>query len=216
MHLLLIAYEFPPIESAHALRWGYLARELARRGHSLDVISTALGLTAGSRFDHVGIEVRRTFPGPFVGVSRWLAQSRGRAGDPAVRLERVDPPSLAERGYRVLRSALDHVLVPDVRSEWLHWGLSAARAAVAARRPDVVIASHEPGVDLAIGHRLACEYDLPLLADLGDPMLAFRKTLAVARQRRDGDGRRNARPPAAPCPPAAQFSRRSRCAGLRS
>lgn len=39
MKILLVAYDFPPIPSPQALRWAYLARELARAGHQLQVIA---------------------------------------------------------------------------------------------------------------------------------------------------------------------------------
>ena len=39
MHLLLVAYDFPPIPSPQALRWAYLVRELARAGHRVEVIA---------------------------------------------------------------------------------------------------------------------------------------------------------------------------------
>lgn len=42
MKLLLVAYDFPPIPSPQALRWAYLARELALAGHEVEVIAPDL------------------------------------------------------------------------------------------------------------------------------------------------------------------------------
>ncbi|WP_282266835.1 glycosyltransferase [Stenotrophomonas sp. PS02298] len=42
MKLLLVAYDFPPIPSPQALRWAYLARELALAGHDVEVIAPDL------------------------------------------------------------------------------------------------------------------------------------------------------------------------------
>jgi hypothetical protein len=171
MHLLLIAYEYPPVESAQGLRWGYLARELARRGHTLDVVSADLDDAPIPRFARPGIVQWRAFAGPFVGMARRIAR-RGQAVRAKERPEAAARGTAGERVYRAMRALLDRILVPDVRTEWLPFGLRRAREAVAQRRPHALIASHEPGVDLAIARRLAREFGLPVLADLGDPMLA--------------------------------------------
>lgn len=39
MHVLLVAYDFPPTPSPQSLRWAYLVRELAREGHRVQVIT---------------------------------------------------------------------------------------------------------------------------------------------------------------------------------
>ena len=39
MHVLLVAYDFPPTPSPQSLRWAYLVRELARAGHRVQVIA---------------------------------------------------------------------------------------------------------------------------------------------------------------------------------
>lgn len=188
MHLLLIAYEFPPIESAQGLRWGYLARELALLGHTVDVVTVDLGGASAAAFAVDGMSVRRVFAGPFVGGARRVALRSGRAAATASGAD-VGATSTKELAYRGLRRALDQVLIPDVRSEWLPWGLAAARTAIRARRPDVIIASHEPGVDLAIARRLSLSHHIPVLADLGDPMMAsysprWRRSLDAMFERR--------------------------------
>src|SRR5690606_21504818 len=43
MQILLIAYEFPPSPSPQSLRWAYLARHLADRGHRISVLTIHLG-----------------------------------------------------------------------------------------------------------------------------------------------------------------------------
>ncbi|GIX34498.1 MAG: hypothetical protein KatS3mg126_0277 [Lysobacteraceae bacterium] len=68
MRLLLIAYEFPPIEAAQALRWAYLSRELVHHGHEVHVLTVYLPSMAESRFQ-TGAKVHRVFAGPFVGLS---------------------------------------------------------------------------------------------------------------------------------------------------
>lgn len=172
MRLLLIAYEFPPVESAQGLRWGYLARALAARGHRIDVLTARLSDAAHPLARVPGVIVHPVFAGPFVGGAAALARRWRGAGGGASSAAASGRAAVSERVYRGLRRGLDQVLVPDVRTEWLPWARAAARRLCAAQRPDAVIASHEPGVDLALAAGLARTHRLPWLADLGDPMLS--------------------------------------------
>lgn len=170
MRLLLIAYEFPPIESAQALRWAYLARELVANGHELHVLTVRLPSMPESRFE-TGATVHRVFAGPFVG---WSSRLRSLLAGPSPQATSAPPsgPGLAERLYRQLRRVLDFLLFPDLRSEWLPFAGSAGRRLLSSMHFDLLLASHEPGVDLLLGLRFARRFSLPLICDLGDPVLA--------------------------------------------
>lgn len=76
MKILLVAYDFPPIPSPQALRWAYLARELALAGHQLQVIAPDVpGYGAGGLpVLPASIQVHRVDPGK---LSRLLF-GRGR------------------------------------------------------------------------------------------------------------------------------------------
>jgi hypothetical protein len=164
MRILLIAYEYPPLESAQSLRWGYLAAELERAGDSVAVVSADLRLQTA---DRSGSDVTRVFAGPFVGGSARLARR-----DPALDADaggRVGEPSWAERAYRAIRYGLDRVLVPDVRTEWWPFAAAAVRRSIRAQLPDIIIGSHEPGVDLMLARDAARRFGIPFHADLGDP-----------------------------------------------
>ncbi|MDO5505531.1 MAG: glycosyltransferase [Pseudoxanthomonas suwonensis] len=72
MRLLVIAYEFPPSPSPQSLRWAYLCRELAARGHEVHVLTIDLGP------DNPGLPalppevcIHRTWPGPLRGITAW-------------------------------------------------------------------------------------------------------------------------------------------------
>lgn len=185
MRLLLIAYEFPPIPSPQSLRWAYLARELARRGHELHVLAPDVpgygpgGLPALPE----GVCVHRCFAGPVMGGLRvWQrkrqAMPRGRgAMDPAADAQwpaaEVPAAHLNWKGrlFEGVNRWLGFVLFPDVRGEWRPWAKWALGKLLAALEPDWVIASHEPAVTLELG-LLARQRGFPLLVDLGDPVLA--------------------------------------------
>lgn len=172
MNILIVSYEFPPTESPQGLRWAYLARELAHRGHEVRVLSAALMPPSGPSVAGDAVSVTQVFPGPFVGTTGALAQRMAIPTSVSPRAALPSKPSWSVRAYRVMRNVGNRVLVPDVRSEWLPWCTAAARRLIAQNRPDVIIASHEPGVDLAVAARLKRRFRLPLLMDLGDPIVS--------------------------------------------
>lgn len=179
MKVLLIAYEYPPVLAAQALRWYYLGNELARYGVELDVLTPALPNIWGFYPVYVqGIQVHRCFPGPFVAFSGWLgSRQRGQRILPGRNPGSVSAPGqgqipLSEQVYRLVRRGLDHVLMPDVRTEWLPFAWRAAKCLQKQRHYDLVICSHEPGVDLLLGLRAKREWGIPWVADLADPLLA--------------------------------------------
>ncbi|MFZ4791977.1 MAG: glycosyltransferase [Candidatus Competibacteraceae bacterium] len=172
MRILLIAYEFPPIQAAQSLRWYYLGNALASCGAEIDVLTVRIHDLWGEDWPlHPNISVHRCFPGPFVGVSGWLRHRLTRA-ETAELSSAENRIGIAEKIYRLLRRGLDQLLVPDVRTEWFPFAWSRLQALVAQRRPDLIISSHEPGVDLLLGLRAKRCWKLPWIADLADPVLA--------------------------------------------
>ncbi len=179
MKVLLFAYEFPPVLSAQSLRWYYLANELVKVGVELDVVTPSFrdiwGFTPG--FD-ASLSIYRCFPGPFIGLSGWIGSCRRASYVPdndSLTLDRLVHPrslSMPERLYRAVRRGLDQVLFPDLRTEWLPFAWREARRLNAARHYDLVISSHEPGVDLLLGLRAQHAWGIPWIVDLADPLVA--------------------------------------------
>jgi glycosyltransferase involved in cell wall biosynthesis len=173
MRILLIAYEFPPILAAQSLRWYYLANELAKQGVDVEVLCPAMPAARAfqAQFHH-RIVIHRTWPGPFVGLSQKLAGKT--AGDRGVTSaqDAAGSRSLPLRVYRILRKILDTVLYPDVRTEWYPYAQQHLRRLLDSGDFDVVVSSHEPGVDLLLGLWAKKRYGLPWLVDLADPLLA--------------------------------------------
>lgn len=179
MKVLLLAYEFPPVLSAQSLRWYYLANELVKEGVELDVLTPSFrdlwGFTPA--FNH-SLCIYRCFPGPFIALSGWLGSclsagvGSGRGSLSLGRLVHPGPLSSSERLYRALRRGLDQVLIPDLRTEWLPFAWREAQRLNAARHYDLVISSHEPGVDLLLGLRAQKSWGIPWIVDLADPLVA--------------------------------------------
>lgn len=173
MKVLLIAYEFPPILAAQALRWYYLANELAGLGVDVEVVCPDMPAARAFQAQfHPRIVIHRTWPGPFVGFSQKLAKkASGEAGVTSAQ-EAAGARSVSLHVYQALRKILDTVLYPDVRTEWYPYARQQLRRLLESGRFDVVVSSHEPGVDLLLGLWAKRRYGLPWLVDLADPLLA--------------------------------------------
>ncbi|MBJ2140797.1 glycosyltransferase [Delftia acidovorans] len=171
MKILLIAYEFPPILAAQALRWFYLSHELSKLGVEVEVVCPDISPvnTFPMEVDD-RIRLHRAWPGPFIGLSQVVAKKIDDGTevftDPALR----HGPSAAIRCYRWIRSVLDTLVYPDTRSEWYPFALSKVRSLIKDNHFDVVISSHEPAVDIFIG-KYAKQLGIPWIIDMGDPLL---------------------------------------------
>lgn len=171
MRVLLIAYEYPPIVAAQALRWHYLTNELAALGHEVHVLCPSLpALAPYHGTPHANVIEHRVWPGPLVGLAQYLA-ARGQSAKQASMHEPT-------RGYRIwpwlarlVRSVVDHVLYPDARSEWYPFARWRLSGLLREHSFDTVISSHEPGVDILLGFH-ARKTGIRWLVDLADPLCA--------------------------------------------
>lgn len=160
--------------AAQALRWFYLANALADLGLEIDVVCPSMPAAPRCPMPipmHPRITEHRVWAGPFIGLSQWLALRAGRLGG-SVDLVSLDRPSRLFGVYRVVRSVLDHVLYPDVRTEWYPFARAEIKRLLRLERFDVVISSHEPGVDLFLGLWAKRRYGIPWVVDLADPLHA--------------------------------------------
>lgn len=186
MRILLVAYEFPPSPSPQSLRWAYLSRELAARGHEVHVLAPELpGDGAGLPRPGNGVFVHRIPAGPMIGLvtrrARLAAGMDALAPEPGV----IDEATLRERALRApqvrlnwkghlfhwIKAVAGFALFPDIRGEWTRGARRALAERIEALHPDIVVTSHEPANTLELG-LLASRAGLPWVADLGDPVLA--------------------------------------------
>ena len=175
MRILIIAYEFPPSPSPGALRWCYLARELAENGHDIAVLAPRLPLSGSALATPENVRVLRTFAGPITGMLEWNA--RGKSTKPKGSL--LDTPTAQTNTDTNWKYALVHAVkglqgilqFPDARAEWRPWAARALEAEIAVCRPDLIISAHEPATTLQLGFA-ATRRGIPWVVDLGDPVLA--------------------------------------------
>ncbi len=90
----------------------------------------------------------------------------------AITFSKGDRPSLPIIINRFVRTALNTVLFPDLRIELYPFALSKLKSLIDQYSFDVVVSSHEPGVDLILGLWCKKRQNLPWVIDLGDPPLA--------------------------------------------
>jgi glycosyltransferase involved in cell wall biosynthesis len=186
MRILIIAYEFPPSPSPQSLRWAYLAREMAARGHEVHVLVPDLpGDGAGLPQPGPGVQVHRTTAGPIIGfVARRARHTAGRQ-PPALVPGQIDEAGLQQRVlekppsdlnwkgrlFHQVKALAGALRYPDIRGEWTAVARRALPGLLEQLRPAVVVTSHEPASTLALGFQ-ARQLGIPWVADLGDPVLA--------------------------------------------
>ena len=180
MRVLLIAYEWPPITAAQSLRWFYLANGLAELGVKVHVLCPSIRPeTPFSGALHQNVVEHRVWPGPFVGVLQAVMHRGAKAkvangmahlGAKEVRSRLVS--EVARRAYVQVRRWLDQLLFPDVRTEWYPFARGTLLRLMKQHQFDVVVSSHEPGVDLMLGLLAQRKFSLPWVVDLADPLLA--------------------------------------------
>lgn len=181
MRILVCAHDYWPNTSPQSMRITHLVNELESLGHEIVVLSR----TAAA----IGVEdvssskcVIRTHPGVFEASLDWLVTRRRaaavgrRSGDDAAFPSSTAPVGggLNWKGRLVqfLRNYHSRLWFPDGRSAWCSSALKEGRSRLSGWKPDVIIASHEPAASLLVGLRLAGEFNIPLVAELGDPILA--------------------------------------------
>lgn len=199
MHILLVAYDFPPTPSPQALRWAYLARELARAGNTVEVIAPDIpGYGAGGLPQLPdSVIVHPVAPGRVAGL---LLGRKGREksvqGVGAPELSPANQGSVEKLNWKgrlrkriegkfenknglnwkgqlaeLIKKLVSSRRFPDYRVEWVPEAVKVLEQVVAKRRPEVVVVSHEPACSLPVG-LAAFKLGLPLVADMGDPVLA--------------------------------------------
>ncbi len=188
--VLLVAYSFPPLQDAQALRWAYLAEELSRKGYKIDILTISLPENSGNLpYFSMDFTIHRVFPG-FFEYAAYRTRSMTGAGsenDAQVRISRWF--RFSRRVYRALRYVLDRVLIGDVRTEWLAFVLPFL-GRLELDSYDFLITSQEPFVDSIIGAFIKLKFPgLVWIADFGDTALApyiprWRKPIDMAVEKR--------------------------------
>ncbi len=147
MHILLVAYYFPPLSGGGSQRPAAWAEHLRRRGHRVVVLT------------HTYDRGRRT--GDVV-----------RVHDPSHNRHRRGLRHMQWAALRGVVEVLNRCGHPaSVYAPWRRAAVAAGHRLVAAERPDLVVATYPPVETLEVGLALSRRHDLPLVADLRDGLL---------------------------------------------
>lgn len=174
MRVLLIAHDYPPIESPQALRWSYLVRELLRFGHQVQVMCVQPPDQAAPVVS-AGLSIIQVPAGGLLpSILRFGRRMRGKNGGEG--LDAIPPKNVEILNWRGRASALllrlaDWFQFPDHRRSWLAPARGVLLDLLRNEKPDLLISSHEPAVTLLLGE-IGARQGLPWIADLGDPVLS--------------------------------------------
>lgn len=153
MHVLLVAYRFPPQTGGGVLRPYKFAKYLSRAGINVSV------LTVESADGALPADLPRDIR--VIQVEERGAMQRLR------RLRRTGSP-LKTRALVLARYALYHWLAPDEHSGWISPGIEAASQSE-LKDVDVVLTTGGPWSDFFIGEGIARRLGVPLVLDYRDP-----------------------------------------------
>lgn len=174
MRILLIAHDFPPIESPQALRWGYLVRELQRFGHQVQVLCALPPGQCVAPARSEGLTIISVAQGGVLSamqrVGRRMRSRSGQAKSGAMSPRNAEILNWRGRARASLTRWIDWFQFPDNRRSWLGPARRALEELLRHEAPDLLISSHEPAVTLLLGEEGARQ-GLPWIADLGDPVL---------------------------------------------
>lgn len=172
LRILLIAYEFPPFIAAQSLRWLYLANELAKLDVKVEVLCPDVNpIRKLSASLHSNILTHRIWPGPYVFLSQLIAAKNNFI----VNSDEIAKPSVkaitTRSIHNISRFCLNHLLYPDWRTEWYPFAKYYLNHLLRQNKYDVIISSHEPGVDVLLGMWAKKNFSIKWVVDLGDPLL---------------------------------------------
>jgi glycosyltransferase involved in cell wall biosynthesis len=180
--ILIVSYYLAPQAAVGGRRPTRMARELAKRGWRVEVLTTRERVnlphdaslpTAGD-----GVRLRRTRTLEPRLLVEWLRARRASSAPDA-----APPPAPGGGGARAALSRAFHALfsIPDPRAGWLPCALLAGLAR--GRRPDLVLATAPPFTSFVAGALLAAAFRVPLVADYRDAWTTLEAPRGVPRWR---------------------------------
>lgn len=165
MHILIVAYYFPPFNSVGAVRPGKFASWLQTQGHHVHVLTCSnQPFPKGLPLEILPSEVTAV-PGWSVNAPvEWLRGGRDKVAREGYGINTAGGSAIGRLG-RLYKSLLHW---PDGQLGWVGAATRAGRELVRMHRFDLVYASAPPFSALRVAATLAREADLPWVAELRD------------------------------------------------
>jgi hypothetical protein len=172
--ILIIAYAYPPLMEAQSIRWAHFSKELVKKGNEVDVLTIRLpGYYNDGLYLIRDVSVHRTYPGPIQNLF-FHTKAALRVEDHSYQQRRGGiTHQYLRAGYDTLRRVMNFILIPDLRTEWFLFAVLKLLRLMNKRRYDIVISSHEPGVDHLLGFLAKAFYQFQWIGDFSDPMFTF-------------------------------------------
>lgn len=157
MHVLLVAYRFPPQSGGGVLRPHKFAKYLTRAGVRVTVLT--VGPVSGQMPPDLPSDVRivQIPEGGLMPRLRRLPKAKNRS-----------PLKIRNRALVLARLGLFNWMVPDEHAGWIGPATAAASRAE-LKDVDVVLATGGPWSDFFVGEGLARRLGVPLVFDYRDP-----------------------------------------------
>lgn len=174
MKVFIIAYSFPPLDDAQAIRWFYLANYLVELGVEIDLLTVNHPREDDPlwRF-HPDVHIIRIPPGPIEARSLHTKHRIGVNGEHNRILRQTVKFRVMKSFYWYLRNFIGGILPGDIRTEWFPYALRMISKKLRDNKYNCVITSHEPWVDSLLGLYIKKKYPaLTWIADFGDPYVA--------------------------------------------
>lgn len=175
LKVLVCAHDFAPNPSPQSLRITRLCEQLLQLGHDVRILTRTA--RSGMPIQDVIDESRivRTSPGWALGMIDGLSSLVRRDGREltavGTTLATISGQRLKSRLINAWYDVLGAVYFPDARSGWVSPALREGRALIRNFQPDVIVASHEPAASLRVALKLGRTGRIPIVAELGDPVL---------------------------------------------
>lgn len=172
--IFIIAYSFPPLDDAQAIRWFYLANCLGQLGIEIDILTVKHPRENDPlwRF-HPNVHILRIYPGPIEARSINTKHRIGVDGAHNRMLRQTVKFRVLKSFYWYLRNFIGGILPGDVRTEWFPYANRIILKTLKNKKYHCLITSHEPWVDSLLGLYIKKKHPgLRWIADFGDPYVA--------------------------------------------
>lgn len=168
MRILIVSWLYEPHETPRALRWGSLAREFVRQGHTVEVV-TSCHSGSPDRESSPGIEVHRVGGGGFEAARRFIKPAAATSV-----ARRSVPAGVRRMAGCAARAAYEATIKrcywPDKACIWYPIALSHATRLLRSKPFDLLITVSLPFTSHLVGYALHKRFPaIRWLADIGDP-----------------------------------------------
>lgn len=176
-NILLISYNFPPIEGPRSLRWIQFTKYLVRKGYKIDVLTIDPEMSYGGyekesiKMIPIGVNVCRTYPGLIYKFKYRYLPSKEIKNQKNYKTLFKAP--LREMMKIIYQGIVEPILIPDNTIEWLPWGLGMVKKLIQENHYNLIISSAPPFTGHILAYFAKRKTGIPWIADYGDPWVFY-------------------------------------------